>query len=110
MTHLTPFEVLTAINHAQHCLGCKFTSEEIESGGLSGLMIDADFDFETTVSLLRYEPEFAVLYTLIPNKLRLVSRVCAPLFINNLSFSDKNFGKRPQGKVSRGNQNSFRIP
>ena len=93
MTHLTSFEVLTAINHAQHRLGRKFTSEEIESGGLSGLMIDADFDFETTVSLLRYEPEFAVLYTVISNELKLVSRVCAPLFINDLSFSDENFGK-----------------
>ena len=61
MTHLTPFEVLTAINHAQHRLGCKFTSEEIESGGLSagglsGLMIDADFDLETTISLLNTNP------------------------------------------------------
>ena len=56
MTHLTPFEVLTAINHTQHCLGRKFTSEEIESGGLSGLMIDADFDFETTISLLNANP------------------------------------------------------
>ena len=56
MTHLTPFEVLTAINHAQHRLGRKFTSEEIESGGLSGLMIDADFDFKTTVSLLNTNP------------------------------------------------------
>ena len=56
MTHLMPFEVLTAINHAQHCLGLKFTSEEIESGGLSGLMIDADFDFETTISLLNTYP------------------------------------------------------
>ena len=52
MTHLMPFEVLTAIKHAQHCLGRKFTPEEIESGEFSGLMIDADFDFETTVSLL----------------------------------------------------------
>ena len=56
MTHLTPFEVLTAINHAQHRLGRKFTPEEIESGGLSGLMIDADFDFEATVSLLNTNP------------------------------------------------------
>ena len=56
MTHLTPFEVLTAINHVQHRLGCKFTPEEIESGGLSGLMIDADFDFETNVSLLNTNP------------------------------------------------------
>ena len=56
MTHLMPFEVLTAINHAQHRLRCKFTSEEIESGGLSGLMIDADFDFETTVSSLNANP------------------------------------------------------
>ena len=52
MTHLTPFEVLTAINHAQHRLGRNFTPEEIESGELGGLMIDEDFDFETTVSLL----------------------------------------------------------
>ena len=29
-----------------------FTPEEIESGELGGLMIDEDFDFETTVSLL----------------------------------------------------------
>ena len=56
MTHLMPFEVLTAIRHAQHHLGCKFTSEEIESGGLSVLMIDADFDFETTLSLLNANP------------------------------------------------------
>ena len=70
MTHLTPFEVLTAINHAQHHLGDKFTSEEIESGGLSGLMIDADFDFETTVSLLNTNPS-------------LLS--CTPQFLTNSS-------------------------
>ena len=89
MTHLTPFEVLTAINHAQHRLGRKFTPEEIESGGLSGLMIDVDFDFKATVSFVKYEPEFAVLYTVISNKLKLVNRVCAPLLINNLSFQTK---------------------
>ena len=56
MTHLTPFEVLTAINHAQHRLGRNFTPEEIESGELGSLMIDEDFDFETTVSLLNTNP------------------------------------------------------
>ena len=56
MTHLTPFEVLTAINHAQHRLRRNFTPEEIESGELGSLMIDEDFDFETTVSLLNTNP------------------------------------------------------
>ena len=49
--HLTPFEVLTAINHAQLRLKRTFKEEEFTSGEVGKLMIAEDFDFETTVSL-----------------------------------------------------------
>ena len=52
--HLTPFEVLTAINHAQLRLKRTFKEEEVGK-----LMIAEDFDFETTVSFPFYELEFA---------------------------------------------------
>ena len=48
--HLTPFEVLTAINHAQLQLNRTFSDEEIRSGVLADLMIDEDFNFEESVS------------------------------------------------------------
>ena len=60
-THLTPFEVLTAINHAQLRLNCTFKVEEIQSGILADLMIEEDFTFEETVSLRFYKLEFAFL-------------------------------------------------
>ena len=50
--HLTPFEVLTAINHAQLRLKQTFKEEEFTSGEVGKLMIAEDFDFETAVSLL----------------------------------------------------------
>ena len=50
--HLTPFEVLTAINHAQLRLKRTFKEEEFTNGEVGKLMIAEDFDFETTVSFL----------------------------------------------------------
>ena len=50
MMHLTPFEVLTAINHAQLQLNRTFKEEEFASGQVGKLMIAEDFDFEKTVS------------------------------------------------------------
>ena len=50
MMHLTLFEVLTAINHAQLRLGRTFKEEEFMSGQVGKLMIAEDFDFEKTVS------------------------------------------------------------
>ena len=49
--HLTPFEVLTAINHAQLRLKQTFKEEEFTSSEVGKLMIAEDFDFESTVSL-----------------------------------------------------------
>ena len=65
-THLTPFEVLTAINHAQLQLNRTFSNEEIKSGVLADLMIDEDFNFEETVSLLLYRLE-SVMYQMSLN-------------------------------------------
>ena len=48
--HLTPFEVLTAINHAQLRLKHTFKEEEFTNGEVGKLMIAEDFDFETTIS------------------------------------------------------------
>ena len=50
--YLTPFEVLTALNHAQMRLKRTFKEEEFTSGEVGKLMIAEDFDFETTVSSL----------------------------------------------------------
>ena len=50
--YLTPFGVLTAINHAQMRLKRTFKEEEFSSGEVGKLMIAEDFDFETTVSWL----------------------------------------------------------
>ena len=48
--HLTPFEVHTAINHAQLRLKRTFKEEEFTNSEVGKLMIAEDFDFETTVS------------------------------------------------------------
>ena len=48
--HLTLFEVLTAINHAQLRLGQTFKEEEFTSGQVGKLMIAEDFDFKKTMS------------------------------------------------------------
>ena len=50
--HLTPFEVLTALNHAQMRLKRTFKEEEFTSGEVGKLMIAEDFNFEMTVSSL----------------------------------------------------------
>ena len=50
--HLTPFEVLTALNHAQMRLKHTFKEEEFTSREVGKLMIVEDFDFETAVSSL----------------------------------------------------------
>ena len=51
--HLTPFEVLMAINHTQMRLKRNFKEEEFSSGKVGKLMIAEDFNFETTMSLLQ---------------------------------------------------------
>ena len=58
MVHLTPFQVVTAINAAQLRLGHDFKQEEFDSGVIGQLMIDEDFDFEKAVSLLLYQLKF----------------------------------------------------
>ena len=49
--HLTLFEVLTAINHAQLRLNRTFKEEKFANGQVGKLMIAEDFDFKKTVSL-----------------------------------------------------------
>ena len=63
--HLRPFEVLTAINHAPLRLKHTFKEEEFTNSEVGKLMIAEDFDFETTVSFLFYELEFATFWLLI---------------------------------------------
>ena len=67
--HLTPFQVVTAINAAQLPLGRDFTQEEFDSGTIGQLMIDEDFDFEKAVSLQLYQLEFVVFQPLISHEL-----------------------------------------
>ena len=50
--HLTPFKVLTAINHAQLHLNRTFKEEEFANWQVGKLMIAEDFDFKKTVSLI----------------------------------------------------------
>ena len=52
MMHLTLFEVLTEINHAQLPLNRTFKEEEFANGQVGKLMIAEDFDFEKTASLI----------------------------------------------------------
>ena len=50
--HLTPFQVVTAINATQLRLGPWTSSRrKFDSGTVGQLMIDEDFDFEKAVSL-----------------------------------------------------------
>ena len=56
--HLTPFEVLTAINHAQLRLNRTLKKEEFANGQVGKLMIAEDFDFEKTMSLTFYKLKF----------------------------------------------------
>ena len=60
MIHPTPPEVLTATNHAQHCLGRTSTPEETESGALIGPTADEDPDPKTTVSLFSANPSLSL--------------------------------------------------
>ena len=57
-----------AINHAQLRLNRTFSDEEIKSGVLADLMIDEDFNFEETVSLLLYGLESVMYQMLLNNK------------------------------------------
>ena len=68
--HLTPFQVVTAINHAQLRLGRDFKQEEFDSGAVGQLMIDEDFNFEKAVSSFLYELEFVLSLGLISNELK----------------------------------------
>ena len=67
--HLTPFQVVTAINAAQLRLGRDFTQEEFDSGTIGQLMIDEDFDFEKAVSLQFHQLEFVVFQPPISHEL-----------------------------------------
>ena len=83
--HLTPFEVLIAVNHAQLQLNRTFSDEEIKSGVLADLMIDEDFNFEETVSLLLLRTR--VCYVLETTKQQ--TRVCTkfvPFFYLDTPF------------------------
>ena len=53
--HFTPFEVLTAINHAQLRWNRMFKEEEFANGQVGKLMIAEDFDFEKAMSLTFYK-------------------------------------------------------
>ena len=55
MVHLTPFQVVTTINHAQLRLGRDFKQEEFDLGAVGQLMVDEDFDFKKAVSLHFYK-------------------------------------------------------
>ena len=58
MMHLTPFEVFTAMNHAQLRLNRTFKEEKFANGQVGKLMTAEDFDFEKTVSLTFHKLEF----------------------------------------------------
>ena len=69
--HLTPFEVLTAINHAQLRLNRTFKEEEFPNGQVGKLMIAEDFDFEKTLSLIFfYKLEFCFLPASLESRTR----------------------------------------
>ena len=70
--HLTPFQVVTAINHAQLRLGRDFKQEEFDSGAMGQLMIDEDFDFEKAVSSRFYQLESACFKDLFIHELEFV--------------------------------------
>ena len=57
-----------AINHAQLQLNRTFSDEEIKSGVLADVMIEEDFNFEESFSLLFYGLESAVYQRLQSNK------------------------------------------
>ena len=57
--HLTPFEVLMAINHTQLRLKHTFKEEEFTNSEVGKLMIAEDFDFESTVSFPFLRTRFA---------------------------------------------------
>ena len=63
---------MTAINHTQLRLNRTFSDEEIKSGVLADLMIDEDFDFEETVSLLLYGLESFMYQTSLNDKVEFV--------------------------------------
>ena len=48
--HLSPFEVLSAIQHTQHRLQYEFTADDFLHGKVGEYMLPDDFDFEKTVS------------------------------------------------------------
>ena len=58
-THLTPMEVLAAIQHAQIRLDKEFTKEEFLDGKIGGVMTPEDFNFEETV---RHKPSHNSLF------------------------------------------------
>ena len=66
--HLTPFEVLTAINHAQLRLNQTFKEEEFANGQVGKLMIAEDFDFEKTMSLTFYKLKFVSYWLLLSHE------------------------------------------
>ena len=80
---------MTAINHVQLGLNRTFSDEEIKSCALADLMIDEDFDFETTVSLLFYRLESFIYWTLLNDEPESVPSSCY-IFSCYVLFSPKN--------------------
>ena len=68
--HLTPFEMLTAINHAQLRLKRTFKEEEFANGEVGKLMIAEDFNFETVVSLVQSRTRVSTFLTSISSRTR----------------------------------------
>ena len=66
--HLTQFEVLTAINHAQLRLNRTFKEEEFANGQVGKLTTAEDFDFKKTVSLTFYKLDFVSYQLLLSHK------------------------------------------
>ena len=59
-------EVLTALQHAELCLGREFTKDEFVQGQVGQFMIPEDFDPEITVSYFKLSDSLTHLMTFSP--------------------------------------------
>ena len=87
-----PFEVLTAITHAQERLNYIFTKEDFKEGKVGSMMVAIDFDFEEVVSLPFYILKFVYYLPLILYKLKFAVQTLIFVFIRhkkNLSSAQK---------------------
>ena len=53
VTQLNPMEVLSALLHAQKCLGREFTKEEFKSRTVGSFMLPEDFKPKESVSIIK---------------------------------------------------------